>query len=589
MLVSKAQGVATWKRLYPPGLETLTTDDLTVVMPTDDTIVIHGDNNINTDGSNAPGIVTINLNNSILLPATTGPTVGVIALGTSLFTDRFMHNFGDDNCFVGNSSGNFSLTGSSNTGIGTDVLNSTTSGSNNSACGFESLFSLTSGGNNSAFGYVSLGRITSGNNNLALGVIAGSVYSTESSNVVIANSGMSGDQNTIRIGTQGTGSAQQNVAYMAGITGTTTTTVTAKTLLNVGTDGQLGETLLYSSDNTVVLTSAVVAGKNTLNLQAAAGGGGSGGNPFAFQYYEPTLQSGVGSLNYTLGNSSVLTKVYDVGNTVFPGDGANDGMPATFTAPVTGTYFISFTVGLTSSTAGTLAVNAIIEAPLVSYVSNSTIIGTSLTLKNSAQAVAVVQLNMNDVVTFRATTTGGAWAYAQGDGVTYIQGFLISQGEGGGDFTQPFFAVQQVDAVNVTGDGTEYLLGSAAPIVPVINVGSNFSPGNGAGIPAQFIAPATGTYSFSASVQNSGYNSPTALQFYLKVNGVFAGNNYYAQIGAAGIFVNPFNPIDLMQGQTVTWAFLLNQSVPLLNVSVLANTTTLGTIYNTLISGYRLA
>ncbi len=98
----------------------------------------------------------------------------------------------------------------------------------------------SAGGNfNTGIGYASLSQVTTGDNNIALGDSSGQGYTTtESDNIVIGNLGTTGESNTIRIGTQGSGAGQQNVAFMAGITGVTTST---PTLATINPSGQLGD------------------------------------------------------------------------------------------------------------------------------------------------------------------------------------------------------------------------------------------------------------------------------------------------------------------------------------------------------------
>ena len=123
------------------------------------------------------------------------------------------------NFFVG-SAGNATISGEYNTGMGLNALVSLTSGADNSAYGSGSLHFNTDGNDNAAFGLNTLHINTSGSqntavgsgalsantsglNNIALGFNAGVNISTTSSNIDIGHPGVSGDNNTIRIGTPG--------------------------------------------------------------------------------------------------------------------------------------------------------------------------------------------------------------------------------------------------------------------------------------------------------------------------------------------------------------------------------------------------
>lgn len=69
-----------------------------------------------------------------------------------------------------------------------------------------------------------------------------------------------------------------------------------------------------------------------------------------------------------------------------------------------------------------------------------------------------------------------------------------------------FLYYQATQVNNVTGDGTIYGLGSALVMTRLYDLGTNVTPGNGAGTPAQFTAPATGIYALNMQVlpRNTG-------------------------------------------------------------------------------------
>jgi Chaperone of endosialidase len=125
-------------------------------------------------------------------------------------------------------------TGYQNTANGNVTLVSNTIGINNTASGFGALVSNTSGINNTATGFEALFRNTTGSNNIALGYLAGYNLTTGSNNIDIANVGVAGEANTIRIGTAGT----QSATFIAGISGT----AVAGNSVVVDANGQLGTT-----------------------------------------------------------------------------------------------------------------------------------------------------------------------------------------------------------------------------------------------------------------------------------------------------------------------------------------------------------
>lgn len=141
---------------------------------------------------------------------------------------------GSNNCAMGfGALGN--CNSSSNTAMGHLASVNLTSGGLNTSYGANSLFACSSGVNNTSIGYSSL-VACNGSDNAVFGLNAGQSYTgTESSNLLLANSGTLGESNTIRIGTQGSGSGQQNRCFSAGITGVT---VAGSAPVGVSSSGQ---------------------------------------------------------------------------------------------------------------------------------------------------------------------------------------------------------------------------------------------------------------------------------------------------------------------------------------------------------------
>ncbi len=254
--------------------------------------------------------------NFLALPDTNaGGTIGYISFGGN----KYIHDFGTLNTFIGQSSGNFTLAGAAgNVGVGYLTLTSLTTGGSNVAMGIGALNSIDSGNNNVAIGatamqagddasnsvaigyqalnvldaaddnvaigsgamvanidspaniaigFAAINTMTTGNglnigignsvldlldsgqSNIAIGNEAGANYNTtESSNIVIGNQGVNADNNTIRIGTQGTGVGEQDACFIAGIVGVTTSNSQMVTIDS--TTGELGVATLPSSSFT---------------------------------------------------------------------------------------------------------------------------------------------------------------------------------------------------------------------------------------------------------------------------------------------------------------------------------------------------
>jgi trimeric autotransporter adhesin len=130
---------------------------------------------------------------------------------------------GENNCALGSGTLQTCTTGSNNTAIGVSSLTSMAVVSNNVAIGHQSLTTLGGGGgNNTAVGYQALSTSGTGNTNIALGYQAGlNYFGSESSNIVIGNVGTFSESHVIRLGTQGSGTGQQNKFFIAGVNGVT--------------------------------------------------------------------------------------------------------------------------------------------------------------------------------------------------------------------------------------------------------------------------------------------------------------------------------------------------------------------------------
>lgn len=139
-------------------------------------------------------------------------------------TDNFIHKMGTRNTFVGRECGYIGLTvvdATDNSGFGNEVLHDLTSGENNTGVGSYGLTHITTGSYNSTLGASAL-PVQTGSYNIAIGYQAGSsCTTTESSNILIGNTGTALESNCIRIGVDGAGDGQQSDNYQAGIYQTT--------------------------------------------------------------------------------------------------------------------------------------------------------------------------------------------------------------------------------------------------------------------------------------------------------------------------------------------------------------------------------
>jgi hypothetical protein len=114
-------------------------------------------------GKTAPN-EQLEITGNFRMPSTTGST-GIIKVGG----DRFIHNYGVENTFIGRNAGNLTMAGYANTAIGCEALLSNTNGTCDSAIGYRALNSNTTGYGNSAMGSFALNKNTEGGGNSAMG------------------------------------------------------------------------------------------------------------------------------------------------------------------------------------------------------------------------------------------------------------------------------------------------------------------------------------------------------------------------------------------------------------------------------------
>ncbi len=313
---------------------------------------------------NGSGVLNINANNaakgsgSSVLFSAPGPS------NTVLLNVSDLHF----NTLIGELAGNLSVSGSFNSSLGQSSLSSITSGNRNCVFGALSGIAITSGSDNCILGETSSSVLTTGSNNVFLGggnavflvtgsnnIVAGkasaSTYTTsESSNIILSNTGVIGDNNTIRIGTQGAGAGQQNRAFIAGVAG-----VTVSNQLDVvidSTTGQLGTIagglgtitgLLAQDGHTVTPTAGViqVSGANGLTTTGTVGP-----NTLTVTYTSISKFGAYLSATATdvTGDGTFYTVIFDT--EIY--DDANNYNNATgvFTAPVAGIYNLSSKLSL---------------------------------------------------------------------------------------------------------------------------------------------------------------------------------------------------------------------------------------------------
>jgi hypothetical protein len=172
--------------------------------------------------------------NNLSLPATTA-TVGQIKWNDI----TYFHVYGNDNMFMGREAGNYTLIGTTNLAAGINSLHSAWTASYNTFFGYHGGQNITNADQNTGIGAAVFTNLVTGKYNLGAGYAAGIAYiGAESYNIVLYNSGVTGESRVIRIGTHGSGDGQQNKAFIAGIYNIVPTSTTRKTVI-IGNDYQL--------------------------------------------------------------------------------------------------------------------------------------------------------------------------------------------------------------------------------------------------------------------------------------------------------------------------------------------------------------
>jgi hypothetical protein len=212
-------------------------------------------NNPNTlvlrDGTGSFAAQEISMNdgiysgNVVLSIATSTATTGNILKGSN----RFIHNFGTNNTFVGLNAGNFGTSGSgANSALGVNALTANSTGAFNVAVGYQTLAANTIGFDNTAIGYNALAVNTTGSDNTAIGYNAlianaiGTSFNTAiGSTTLVANT--TGSQNT----------AVGYRALAANITGTN----------NIALGYQAGAVLTTGSGNIYINAPAATASESS--------------------------------------------------------------------------------------------------------------------------------------------------------------------------------------------------------------------------------------------------------------------------------------------------------------------------------------
>ena len=344
-------------------------------------------------------------------------------------------NAGNNNAFIGNRAGYQSVNGAQNVFVGT-LAGGNDAGSANTFLGNRAGVSNTMGNNGTFVGSGAGSGVTTGNYNILLGLNAGGQVSTGSSNIDIGNQGTTSDNNTIRIGSQGTNDGQQNTVYIAGIK---STTIPSGSPVYVDANGMLG------------IASGGVGGVSSFNNRTGAVVPANG--DYSFSLLSGTLADGQLSGSYSsaltfsnagnsfTGNGSGLTNVTASGlaagtyNNALTFSNAGNSVNGTFTGNGS---------GLTNVTASSLAAGTYNNSLTFSNPGNSfTGNGSGLT---NVTASALAAGTYNNALTF---SNAGNTFTGNGAGLTNVP-----MSAGSPFYIQNGTSQQAAANFNIAGNGT---------------------------------------------------------------------------------------------------------------------------------------
>lgn len=203
-----------------------------------------GGQNIETEATDSSE-VTVRTKDAIYLPQSTSDTSGVFGIGDN----RVLHiggntKFSESNIYVGVKSGNFDEDAFENVGVGRTVLRNVEAGASaNIALGTSALELLTTGQNNIAIGRRAGFGVESGDSNILIGSQVDLGDPADSENIYIGTTSDDvSESNTIRIGmSSDVGTPSQDRFFAAGIHNVTPAGSDQQTVV-IDEDGQLGST-----------------------------------------------------------------------------------------------------------------------------------------------------------------------------------------------------------------------------------------------------------------------------------------------------------------------------------------------------------
>lgn len=277
---------------------------------------------------------------------------------------------------------------------------------------------------------------------------------------------------------------------------------------SIGTQG----TVMMSGASAPAVWGTIEAADASITVDTATAGkiklaatGGTVGSGMSFMAYLPSNESVVAG-NY-FGTVKAWTTQWDTTGGFYPGDGA--GTPLSFTAPVTGKYYIDAHIYIDPSS---FQDKWAWETPNGTFQGITAANGTFGTVSQGSNTAFLVSLNAGQIIKLK--NISGSWD-AIGDAGggahgSWVSGFLLQQFTS--TVSMSFMAIQKQNAFPYLSDPSSFLInyiGSIQhPLVTEWDTTGGFYPGDGAGGAATFTAPVSGKYQFNMAVavsQISGF------------------------------------------------------------------------------------
>ena len=330
------------------------------------------------------------------------------AVGVTALSSWQASNASVGNTAIGYASLLNDIQGGGNTAVGYDALVANTTGEFNTAIGGRALLTNPTGSQNTALGYQALSAVgklgQAGDSNIAIGYQAGSNYTAgENTNIAIGNLGVTGESNTIRIGTTGTHSA----TYLAG-------NVVASAYTDLATGVNVGLSTTCSSGQ-------VMQWNGTTWVCAIVGGSGGGGGTITGVTAGTGLSGGGASGVVTL---NLATNVCTAGEALtalpftcsqFATLGPNY---ITGDQNITGNIFATGAISGTSLSAGTVSANVGYDIEGTAILTSSISNGTLFLGQNAGNAADFTTYNNTAAGVFALRNLTGNSTPSQGAGNT---------------------------------------------------------------------------------------------------------------------------------------------------------------------------